>query len=72
MTYSNQVQYFIDCLVTYSCTPLILNPTRITQSSATLIDNIFTNNLDNILKTGILINDVSDHLSVFTIVNCDT
>ena len=71
MTNSQQVQYFIDLLVTYSCTPLILNPTRITQSSATLIDNIFTNNLDNILKTGILVNDVSDHLSVFTIVNYD-
>ena len=48
---------------------MILNPTRITKETATLIDNIFTNNIDNILKTGILVNDVSDHLSVFAIVN---
>ena len=48
---------------------MILNPTRITQNTATLIDNVFTNNTDNILKSGILVNDVSDHLSAFTIVN---
>ena len=71
MTNSQQGQYVIDVLVTYSRTPLILNPTRIAQSSVTLIDNISTNNLDNTLKPGILVNDVCDHFSVFTIINFD-
>ena len=66
---SQHVNSFTDLLMSFSCTPLILNPTRITQDSATLIDNIFTNNTDNILRTGILLNDVSDHFSVFTILN---
>ena len=68
-TPNQYVNNFTDLLTSFACTPLILNPTRITQGSATLIDNIFTNNIDNVLRTGILVNDVSDHLSVFAIVN---
>ena len=49
-------------------TPLITKPTRITKSTATLIDNIFTNNLSKIEHlNGILFNDISDHLPIFTI-----
>ena len=68
-TPNQYVNNFTDLLTSFACTPLILNPTRITQGSATLIDNIFTNNTNNVLRTGILVNDVSDHLSVFAIVN---
>ena len=31
-------------------------------SLATLIDNIFTNELDSTISSGLLINDISDHL----------
>ena len=44
---------FIDCMLMHHFLPLILQPTRITDSSATLIDNIFTNSHD-----GIYINDL--------------
>ena len=47
--------------------PLITKPTRITNISATLIDNTFVNNLDEGHKCGILYTDLSDHLSVFQI-----
>ena len=47
--------------------PLIDKPTRITDNSAMLIDNIFTNELQHHLTSGILINDVSDHLPIFAI-----
>ena len=47
--------------------PLITKPTRITEKSATLIDNIFTNECQVITKSGVLICDVSDHLPVFQI-----
>ena len=50
--------------------PLITRPTRITNSSATLIDNIFTNQFSSQLGEslqGILLTDISDHYPVFYI-----
>ena len=46
--------------------PAITKPTRITEYSATVIDNIFCNNLTDSL-TGIIYEDVSDHLPIFII-----
>ena len=57
---------FIDCMLMHHFLPLILQPTRITVSSATLIDNIFTNSHDGILESAILTADISDHLPVIT------
>ena len=34
---------------------------------ATLIDNIFTNNLNNLCVSGLLFCDISDHLAIFTL-----
>ena len=44
-------------------------PTRITPHSATIIDNIFTNNHEALIKSyqGILVTDLSDHFPVFHI-----
>ena len=47
--------------------PLIDRPSRITEYSATLNDNIFSNNLYEKISNGLLINDMSDHLPVFSI-----
>lgn len=51
----------------YSLTlfPKITRPTRITMHCATLIDNIFTNYIEQNMVSGILINDISDHLAIF-------
>ena len=46
---------------------LINKPTRITEFSATTIDNIFSNNLFDKITSGILINEVTDHLPIFVI-----
>ena len=49
--------------------PSITRPTRITSSSATLIDNIFVNSdFVRSLKSQILINDISDHLPICTVI----
>ena len=63
---------FVDLLYSYALLPLINRPTRISQSSATLIDNIFTNNIDTIDKDrqGILVTDITDHFPVFYINSC--
>ena len=46
---------------------LISRPTRVTTSSATLINNVFTNdfNHSNVSCQRKLVTDVSDHISIF-------
>ncbi len=56
---------FMNLLYANSLYPLITKPTRITPSSATLIDNIFTNSLSNIWRSGVFYCDISDHFPVF-------
>ena len=48
--------------------PKITLPTRISDSSSTLIDNIFLNNIEEADISGILLNHISDHQMMFTIV----
>ena len=55
----------------YACNvfPLITKPTRVTETTATLIDHILTNNIDiasNHLQ-GILCTGISDHYAIFYI-----
>ena len=59
---------FLDQFISSSFIPVINKPTRITNHSATLIDNIFTNsfNSSHCLK-GIFYINISDHLLVFYI-----
>jgi hypothetical protein len=52
---------FLDAMYSRMFYPLITNPTRITEHTATPIDNIFTNRIENHLKSGILFTDISDH-----------
>ena len=58
---------FIDLL--FSCTfhPLITKPIRITSNSTTLIGNILTIDISSRSKNSLIINDLSDHLPVFTL-----
>lgn len=46
-----------------------MQPTRITNHSATLIDNIFFNSLEHFTISGNIIYDLTDHLSNFLIFN---
>ena len=60
---------FVDMLYSHAFLPLINCPTRITPTSATIIDNIFTNNIDEreCRQNGILVTDISDHFPIFHI-----
>ena len=50
--------------------PSIDKPTRIRiRDSATLIDNIFVNNLNDLVLSGNVITDLSDHFSQFSIMH---
>ena len=58
---------FINLMVSNSLYPLISKPTRLTSTTATLIDNIFTNNLEHCMNSGIFYSDLSDHLPIFQV-----
>ena len=62
-----QTSELFNNFVSNSFIPAITKPTSITSSSATLIDNIYVNNIrhNTTLKSGILLEDFSDHLPIF-------
>ena len=63
---------YLESMYSQMLFPLITKPTRRTNSSATLIDNIFTNKCATERSfNGILFTQISDHFPVFTI-NCQT
>ena len=64
----NQTIEFLDSLASNSFIPLILQPTRITSHSNTLIDNIFSNVIGPDIISGNLTATISDHLPQFAII----
>jgi hypothetical protein len=57
---------FVDCMTSKHFLPMILRPTRITPTSATLIDNIFINAFECVVESAIITHDISDHLPIMT------
>ena len=55
---------FLNSLLSHSFLPMIRYPTRITETSATLLDNIFINSMYHDIDSAILYTDISDHLVV--------
>ena len=65
-----QTSEYLDMLVTLGFMPIITKPTRITDHTATLIDHIYTNTPEKLMKSGLCLADISDHLPIFcTIAN---
>ena len=60
-------EYF-DEIISQGFIPKITLLTRISEHSSTLIDNIFTSNIDERESSGILLNQISDHQMVFTLI----
>lgn len=59
---------FLDVLYSNSLFPLINKPTRVHLNSATLIDNIFCNQINSTeFFNGILVTEISDHFPIFCI-----
>ena len=58
---------FLDDMNSVGLHPLIALPTRITPKSATLIDNIFTNDFCRPISSGLIYTSISDHFPVFSI-----
>ncbi len=65
----NMTERFIDAMNSTSLYPKITRARRRTSQCATLIVHIFTNVLEE-KTSGLLINDISDHLPVFVVYDC--
>ena len=60
---------FLEEILRLELYPLITCPTRVTKSSATLIDNILvSHSLYNKSNSAIIINDLSDHLPCISVI----
>ena len=69
---ANEMPYiegFINSMSSYSCYPMIDKPTRTTDTTSSLIDNIFTNVITHTPVSGVIVTDISDHYPIFSIVH---
>jgi len=66
---NNHANSFYDDVSSFSFRPLILQPTRVTGRSLTLIDNIFINDIACSSTGGNLTSSISDHFSQFCLLD---
>jgi len=68
----SEIEKYFDLLTNNKFMPLITCPTRIGNSSKTLIDNIFFNQFSNDIKSGNLTVGISDHTPQFALIPSST
>ena len=71
MNQVGSVRKFVSCLMMHGFVPTIMLATRVTSLSKSIIDNIFINDPHNLLYSGVLVDDISDHLPIFAIMKMD-
>lgn len=57
---------FVNHMLSHSLFPTISRPTRVTDTSSTLIDNIFSDCFDKVTSACVIYEDFSDHFPTFT------
>ena len=60
----NSIKRYTDMLYSQGCATIITHSTRISETSFTIIDHIYTNNISKTIKSFILIHDLTDHLPI--------
>ena len=66
---NNSYEEFYNLITSCGFLPQIIQPTRVTEYSATIIDNIYTNTFNNELKSGNILLCISEHFSQFLSIN---
>ena len=64
----SETNEFINSIVSHYLLPHILQSTRATDHSATIIDNIFTNATEFNTVSGTIFNQLADHFSQFLVI----
>ena len=65
-------QNLVDTATSHGLVQLVSRPTRLTEYTYTLIDHVYTNNLENTLSCKIVTLDLSDHLAIHTRVSLNS
>ena len=63
--FHNATSNFLNTLLSHSQLPLITLPTHISETSATLLDHIYSISTPDLKECGIIYASLSDHLPVF-------
>ena len=63
---NNCIDSFYDQVSLHGFRPLILQPSRVSTNAATLIDNIFINDVECFSKGGNITSSISDHFFQFS------
>ena len=66
------ISNFTETMFENSFFPVINHPTRITDTSATVLDHIWTNISNHAIKSGIITSPISDHLPVLACTNIES
>ncbi len=70
---NKKAQELLNTFFHNSFSPTIINPTRITHNTATLIDNLYLKSKSNVnIKSGLITTDISDHLPIFLCIGKQT
>ena len=69
MSANDSIWRYVDMLLSCACLNRIDLPTRISLTSKTLLDHIYTNDRKRQIVSGELTNDLSDHYATFAIVS---
>ena len=67
--HNTHVDEFSEIMFSHSFYSLINKPTRITDTSSTIIDHIWTNTYSQPIKSGIILHPISDHMPVIMSTN---
>ena len=65
---SKPVNEFLNMMSSFSLFPVIDKPTRITNNTSSVIDNIFTNDISSHIIPGVIYSDITDHFPIFSYV----
>ena len=60
---NNKHRDFLNMITSYGYLPHILHPTRITEYTSIIIDNIYSNNLEEEIISGNILIQFADHLA---------
>ena len=60
---------YINLIVSNGAVPVITIPTRVTATSATLLDHIITNNMDQVINPAVIEADITDHYPILCTVH---
>lgn len=67
----NKIQEFSNLMYSYSLTPLTTLPTRVTATSATIIDHIWSTFIENNVGNFVIKTDITDHFPVVSLFKCN-